>query len=427
MKVDELRKVLYVFADWEGVNGPVFAGWLTADRVRGKEVFAFEYSQDWLKSPHAAVLDPGLGLFPGPQYPAPDHANFGVFLDSSPDRWGRVLLRRREAAMARAEQRPERNLFETDFLLGVYDGHRMGGLRFKVQPEGPFLDDNQQFAAPPWTSLRQLESISMKLEEEDAHAHPEYLAWLKMLVAPGASLGGARPKASVIDEDGQLWIAKFPSIGDGDDVGAWEFVAHRLALRSGIPMAACRLMRFSSRHHTFLAQRFDRNLSGGRKHFASAMTHLGFVDGQGGASYLDIVDFITTSGAEVKADLAQLYRRMVFNMAISNADDHLRNHGFLLTPGGWRLSPAYDLNPVETATGLHLNVSDSDNSCDWRLALEVASFFRLTDSDARALVAEVLQAIQHWRDEADAVGLSRSACERKARAFRTEWLSELGR
>ena len=419
------RKVIHVYADWTALKGAQFMGWLTADRVRGKEVFAFEYDKEWLTSPFAAVLDPALGLFSGPQYPHPDHTSFGAFLDSSPDRWGRVLLRRREAALARLDQRPERPLFESDFLLGVYDGHRMGGLRFKADAAGPFLDDNERFATPPWTSLRQLEAVSMRYEEDDAPSHPQYLKWLRMLVAPGASLGGARPKASVVDEHGALWIAKFPSIGDADDVGAWEFVAHRLALRAKVEMAPCRLTQFSSRHHTFLAQRFDRTPQGGRVHFASAMTHLGYVDGQAGASYLDIVDFITSNGAAVEADLAQLYRRLVFNMAISNADDHLRNHGFLLTPGGWRLAPAYDLNPVETATGLHLNVSDTDNACDWRLALAVAPFFRLRAEEARGILSDVVVAIQFWREEAEAAGLSRSACDRKARAFRTEWAADI--
>jgi serine/threonine-protein kinase HipA len=420
----ETRRSVHVFADWEGLAGPTPTGTLHADLVRGKEVFSFTYDAGWLHAPYAQVIDQHLSLFTGPQYLPEERPNFGAFLDSSPDRWGRVLLRRREAALARMEQRPERTLLETDYLLGVFDAHRMGGLRFKLAPDGPFLDDNRAFAAPPWASIRELEAASLALESDDAIHDSQYLQWLRLLVAPGASLGGARPKASIIDDDGSLWIAKFPSANDATDVGAWELVTHRLALGAGIEMAECRAVKFSGRHHTFLTKRFDRNPSGQRLHFASAMTQLGFVDGQDGASYLDLVDFITTSGQDVVPTLEQLWRRMVFYMAVSNADDHLRNHGFILGNSGWKLSPAYDINPVETANGLHLNITETDNALDLQLAFSVAPHFRLPPDHAKSIAREVLQSIQDWRSIAKSLGISNAECALKSRAFQCHWLQD---
>ncbi len=273
------RKQLLVFAHWQQMAEPQLMGTLTAALLRGKEIFSFAYARDWLTSPYAQLLDPALQLYPGPQYVADDkQSNFGLFLDSAPDRWGRVLMRRREAALARQEGRPESTLFESDYLLGVYDGHRMGGLRFKLEVDGPFLNDNRAMAAPPWTSLRELEYASLQLERTEASEDPNYLKWLALLVAPGSSLGGARPKASVVDQQ-QLWIAKFPSGQDTHDVGAWEAVVNTLAAQAGIQVAQGRAQRFGSPHHTYLSRRFDRSQDEQRIHFASAMTLLGYQDG----------------------------------------------------------------------------------------------------------------------------------------------------
>ena len=331
------RRDLYVYADWREISGPKLMGVLHSELLRGKEVFSFEYDQEWLQRGFAQVLDPELELYSGHHFLKHDKTNFGAFLDSSPDRWGRILMRRREAALARKQGRREENLYETDYLLGVYDGHRMGGLRFKLAADGPFLDNNKEMASPPWASIRELEQASLRLEDENVVDDPDYLKWLNMLVAPGSSLGGARPKASIVDEQGHLWIAKFPSGNDGFNIGAWETVTYELAKAAGINMAECKAQQFSSKHHTFLTKRFDRTSDGQRVHFASAMTMLGFVDGQEGASYLDIVDFLTTYGGNVEADLEELWRRIVFSISVSNTDDHLRNHGFILHPEGWEL------------------------------------------------------------------------------------------
>lgn len=424
-KTDKKREI-YVYADWYfdnqlEIDGPISMGILHAELLRGKEIFSFEYDSDWLKSGQAQLLDPDLQLYKGIQYLSDqDKTNFGMFLDSSPDRWGRILMRRREAASARQEKRPEQNLFDTDYLLGVYDVHRMGGLRFKLNPDGPFLNDNKEMASPPWTSIRELEQISLRLEDDDVVNDPEYLKWLNMLIAPGSSLGGARPKASVLDNDNHLWIAKFPSKNDKSDVGGWEIVTYELAVAAGVNMANAQAKKFTSTNHTFLTKRFDRTSTGNRIHFASAMTLLGHVDGEDhaeGVSYLELVDFIITKGANVNEDLEQLWRRIVFSICVSNTDDHLRNHGFILTPGGWILSPAYDINPVETGTGLKLNISESDNTLDLDLALEVCQYFRLKQDRAKEIIEEVKVAVRSWREVAVKYGISKAEQELKSRAF----------
>jgi serine/threonine-protein kinase HipA len=404
-----------VWADWRGLTHPTQVGVLHATPSRGKEIFSFEYDRAWLDAGHAHSLDPALQLVRGPQYVATGGENFGVFLDSSPDRWGRVLLQRREAQLAREIRRSERKLFELDYLLGVYDGHRMGALRYRVG-DGPFLDDNTELASPPWTSLRELEQASLALERPGAERDPSYGKWLRMLIAPGRSLGGARPKASVIDERGRLWIAKFPSGQDSDDIGGWEGVAHALADRAGITTAESTSRRFGSPHHTFLARRFDRADPQARIHFASAMTLLQRADGDV-ASYLDLVELIMQRGAHPARDLEQLWRRVVFFMCISNIDDHLRNHGFLLEPAGWSLAPAYDMNPVATAGGLTLNVSETDNAQDLALARDVAKLFRVSAKRANEIISEVITAVRGWRAVAKKLGLSRSAQDRMAAAF----------
>lgn len=396
-------------------------GVLYAENLRGKEVFSFEYDKNWLKYGPSQLLDPNLQLYSGLHYLNEDQKNFGLFLDSSPDRWGRVLMRRREAAMARKDQRTNQNLFETDFLLGVFDGHRMGGLRFKSEEGGPFLDDNRVMASPPWTSIGELEQISLRLEDEDIREDPEYLNWLNMLLAPGASLGGTRPKASIVDRDGSLWMAKFPSRNDRGDMEAWEIVTYELAKAAGINMAESKAQKFSSDDHTFLTRRFDRSDKGERIHFASALTMLGYNDGQDhtdGASYLELAEFIMNHGARVDQDLEELWRRIVFSICVSNTDDHLRNHGFILTNYGWVLSPAFDINPIEQGMGLKLNISENDNSLDLDLAMEVSEYFRIEKEKANVIKTEVKSAVRNWREIASKYRISKSDQEAKALAFR---------
>ncbi len=414
------RREIYVFAHWLGMIDPIYMGLLTAEYVRGKEIFSFSYSTEWLQSGYSQLLDPDLQFYSGTQYASDEKQNFGVFLDSSPDRWGRVLMRRRESALAKRENRSERTLRETDYLLGVFDGHRMGAIRFKEKLDGPFLNDNVNLASPPWTSLRELEEISLKLEDDNANENPEYWKWLTMLVNPGSSLGGARPKASVLDNKGNLWIAKFPSKSDSKDIGGWEMVTNELATNAGINIAKAKVQKFSNQYNTFLTQRFDRTIKGERIHFASAMTLLGYTDGASshdGVSYLELVEFISKHGANVERDLEELWRRIVFNIFTSNTDDHLRNHGFLLTEKGWILSPAFDINPNETGTGLSLNISLEDNSLDLNLPLSVIDYFRLDKEKALKIINQVAKAVSSWRNIANKYKLSRSEQDLMAIAF----------
>jgi serine/threonine-protein kinase HipA len=308
-------------------------------------------------------------------------------------------MQRREAQQAKVEGRDVRPLMESDYLLGVYDVHRMGALRFRLSENGPFLDNQAAMAAPPWTKLRDLEYASLQLEREDAESDKDYMSWLKMLIAPGGSLGGARPKASVQDENGHPWIAKFPSRRDEINIGKWEYLVYQLAQAAGVETTQSDVRSFSGEYDTFLSKRFDRTESGERVHFASAMTLLGKKDGDGGdtgVSYLDLVDFLMKNGAQVNKDLEQLWRRIVFYVCVSNTDDHLRNHGFLLKERGWVLSPAYDINPVATGGGLALNISRDDNSQSFDLVRSVAPVFRINDGRASEIIGEVIYAVRNW-------------------------------
>ena len=420
MKKNE--QTIWAYTDWEPSGNPQLMGILTAQRIRGKEIFSFEYNESWMTTNQEVIfLDPNLGFYKGKQFLPDEKSNFGLFLDSSPDRWGKLLMRRREAWQAKLDKREERTLFESDYLLGVFDGNRMGALRFKLSPEGDFMNDQKKMATPPWTSLRELENASLQLERDDAINDPEYSKWLSLLIDPGSSLGGARPKASVIDENGNLWIAKFPSSRDEKNSGAWEMVVHQLANACGIVVPDAKLQKFSGKHHTFLSKRFDRIENNRRLHFASAMTLLGHKDGADhidGVGYLDLAGFIIQYSPSAKEDLEQLWRRMLFNILVSNTDDHLRNHGFILTQTGWRLSPAYDMNPNEMGNGLTLNISENSNEQEIALALETARLYQLKKEKAEAILTEMQSEISKWRIVAKQFGISNSEIDQTKRAFR---------
>ncbi|WP_331344113.1 HipA domain-containing protein [Cellvibrio sp. UBA7661] len=405
---------VYVFADWEEFAEPTLVGSLRSTVNKNKEHFSFTYNETWLRSSFAQKIDPDLHLYSGEQH-STDSNNFRIFLDSCPDRWGRLLMKRRENYIARQENRRPQLLNEIDYLLGVHDLYRQGALRFKRELTGEFLDNDQRLAAPPMSSLKELEYAAQQVEDSNSE-DPDYLKWLYMLMSPGSSLGGARPKASVIDDAKHLWIAKFPSRYDDYDIGAWEYLAHQLALNAGIHMAPCRIEKFNSHHHTFLTKRFDRTEKS-RLHFTSAMTQLGYYDGEYDASYLELAQFLTEQGSNTKPDLEQLWRRIIFNIAISNTDDHLRNHGFIYHHGGWILSPAYDVNPVTPANGLHLNITDDDNRLDYDLAMSVIDFFQLRKSTAEKIKADVLTSVSQWKTTATAIGISRGEQQLLSAAF----------
>ncbi|MFJ5441470.1 type II toxin-antitoxin system HipA family toxin [Pectobacterium sp. CHL-2024] len=412
------RSIVEVYASWIPIDTPLLVGHLTFAETSRGGVFSFAYDKHFLTSGYRLQIDPLLALHSGELYNDLADKNFRAFLDSSPDRWGRILMQRRAAIEYRKGLRATTKLTELDYLLGVHDSYRMGGIRFKMAESQDFLDNNTEFSAPPMASLRELEHAAMHIERDDNIDSDDYYRWIKMLISPGSSLGGARPKACVTDADGHLWIAKFPNQNDTFDVGAWEMVCYQLALAAGVDMFPSEIRKFSSEYHTFLTKRFDR-VGDKRIHFSSAMTQLQYYDGEqsDGASYLEIAEFLSNSGAQTKADLAQLWRRIVFNIAVSNTDDHLRNHGFLLTDKGWKLSPAYDLNPIVGKHGLHLNITDTANELDYALAFEVIDFFRLSREDATRIYDEVLGAVKGWQAAANRLGISRNEQLAKQEAF----------
>lgn len=417
MKQNNERRIL-VYADWYMFTAPKLIGQLHYSTLRGKAVYSFEYNNEWIKN--GISIDPELPLFSGLHY-ATSNDNFGIFKDSSPDRWGQLLMKRREVLLAKKEERPMQNLMGIDFLMGVHDSHRMGGLRFKDSETGEFMSDEQKLATPPWTSIRELEFAVAQYEKSADKLDESTLKWINQLIAPGASLGGARPKADVIDSKGKLWIAKFPSKNDDSDVGLWEMIVHELAIKAKISVPNAIIKKLASPYHTFLSQRFDRDENNKRIHFASAMTLLQRKDGDdadSGISYLELVGFIKSECANSSSNLEELFRRVLFSICVSNTDDHLRNHGFIYTGDGWTLSPAFDINANENGTGLKLNIDEVDNSLDIDLIMNTASYYLLSNKRAEEIKTEVINAVSTWRQVAAKFKTSPSEIERKANAFR---------
>ncbi len=376
----------------------------------------FRYHPQWLHDARAFALDPDLSLDSAPFFPRPELGNFGIFLDSSPNRWGQTLMKRREALQAKDAQRPPRTLYAWDFLIGVQDLTRQGALRFRRTGSTVFLG-NEALAAPPVTSLQELEAVALQLSSRRIDDLDALRRWLAVLVAPGASLGGARPKANFTQTDGSLWIGKFPARDDDRDVGAWEFVAHTLASKAGITVPDARLVRLNSEFHTFCVQRFDRK-GGARRFYASAMTLLR-KDHSEGSSYLELAQFIRGHGDARRAngDLQELFRRLAFNVAIGNRDDHLRNHGFILGETGWMLAPAFDVNPNIDKDDHVLNIDDTDNRADLRTVISTASFYGLSHAQAVDVVESVAAVVDDWQDCARSVGLSNADIAETQGAF----------
>jgi serine/threonine-protein kinase HipA len=335
-----------------------------------------------------------------------------------PDSWGRTLMQRREPQRAQEEGRVPKILHDIDYLLGVYDETRMGALRFKLDPEGPFLETASETTVPPWTSLGELQQAVNVLESDEDDENIRN--WILMLIAPGTSLGGARPKANFTDSANDLWIAKFPSGNDTTDKAAWEFLAYRMATKIGINMANSGISKISGNYNTFLTKRFDR-IKKERIHFASAMTMTGNSEvniRDNKASYLEIAEFIKFSGASNEDDLHQLWKRIVFNISISNSDDHLRNHGFVLSGKGWRLSPAFDVNPSIDRQGLALNIDTDNNALDFDLARSVGEFFMLNRAAMENILKEVRFVVSDWRKYANSIGIPKTEQDRMVSAFR---------
>jgi len=409
-----MEKDVFVYVDLEGV--PRLVGRLWA-RTRGnKDSASFEYQRGWLTHPDRFSLEPALKLGPGPFHTPADQPLFGAIGDSAPDRWGRVLMRRAERRRAETSGVTPHSLREIDYLLMVNDEARQGALRFSEKEGGPVLTADAPTKIPPLIELPRLLSAA-----EHVLSDSETDDDLRLLLAPGSSLGGARPKASVRDRAGHLAIAKFPNKGDEIDAVRWEAVALTLAKKAGIPVPAWRLQSAAGKS-ILLLRRFDR-ADATRLPFLSAMSMLEAKANET-RSYMEFVDVLRQYGAEPKADIRGLWRRIVFNILISNTDDHLRNHGFLYTgPRGWRLAPAYDLNPVPLGIKprvLSTTIDLDDGTASLQLALQVAEYFELAPKDARKIAAEVAHAVSAWRKEATALGLSQPEIDRMASAFEHE-------
>ncbi len=409
---------VFVYVDIAGELHLVGRLWA---RVRkGRESATFEYDPGWLEYADRFSLEPALTLGPGPFHTPSGRSLFGAIGDSAPDRWGRVLMRRAERRRAERAGETPRTLMEIDYLLMVDDEARQGVLRFARQEGGPFLAEHEAARIPPLIDLpRLLSAAEHVVGDTDSDED------LRLLLAPGSSLGGARPKASVRDRDGHLAIAKFPHKDDETNAVLWEGVALRLAAKAGIPVPDWRIESVVNKP-VLLLRRFDR-VQGQRIPFLSAMSMLGASDNES-RSYLEFVDALRRYGASPKQDMHELWRRIVFNILISNTDDHLRNHAFLYTgPDGWRLAPAYDLNPVPTDIKprvLTTAIDLDDGSASLGMAMSVVGYFELDENKAQVITAEVGRAVATWREEAARMGLTQAEIDRMASAFEHEDLRE---
>ena len=406
-------KTIYVYADFDWLTTPMLVGELGYESLRGSDSYAFKFDDNWLRQNGSLFLSADINNYPGQQYTQPGRNIFGCFSDALPDRWGRLLLNRREQIMATEEQRPVRKLSSFDYLMGIDDFSRMGGFRFKTDQNGEFINCDSHLRIPPLTDLRSLVAASMEIEKSEEQNHLPEKKWIQQLVHPGSSLGGARPKAGVRDLEGCLYIAKFPSRNDDYDVSLWEHLSHLLAKKAGVISAEPSIIPTGDKHHALLSKRFDRTADGRRIHFASSMTLLGLTDGsdaQTGNGYLDIVDFILQNCCKVEENLRQLYRRVAFNIAIGNTDDHFRNHGFLLTPRGWTLSPAYDMNPT-TNEYQSLLITSSTNKADLNILLEASEEYMIGKKEAARIIQEVAATVKDWRKMAATLGIAKREME----------------
>lgn len=391
---------LLVFADFDWLDKPELVGELCYEKLRGSESYAFRFDDNWLKFHAGIKLSEDINNYPGLQYTQPGNDIFGCFSDALPDRWGRTLLKRREQIQASEEKRAVRNLSSFDYLMGIDDFSRMGGFRLKRELDGDFINVSPSLKIPPLTELRQLVLASQEVEKSEENDVLPEKKWIAQLIQPGTSLGGARPKAGVLDDSGNLCIAKFPSRKDDYDTGLWEHFSHLLARKAGINAAQTKVLGGLGKYHTLLSKRFDRTDEGKRIHFASSMSLIGLRDGdnaQGGYGYLNIVDFILQSCCDVEKNLQELYRRVAFNICIGNSDDHFRNHGFLLTPRGWTLSPAYDINPTLNEYQ-SLLINESSNKADIRTLLESCESYMIKKEVAENIIRQVQAAVAGWEN-----------------------------
>jgi len=412
-------KKIWVFADFDWLKQIELVGELSFESIRGTASYRFKYSAEWLRKHSDIILGDDINNYSGIQYTKPNKDIFGCFADTLPDRWGRMLLNRREQIFAREEKRPVKTLSSLDYLVGIDDFSRIGGLRFKNNEDENFINAGALLSVPPLAKIRDLIQASKEIEKSEEKNELPEKKWLNQLLHPGTSLGGARPKASLTDEEKNLYIAKFPSLNDNYNVGLWEHFSHILAKRAGINVAATQVLKSGEKYHTLLSKRFDRNNEHKRIHFASAMTMLGCTDGDNysnGHGYLDIVDFILKSCTDVEKNLEELFRRIAFYICIGCTDDHLRNHGFLLKPKGWTLSPAYDINPSLNA--FHsLLITPYSNESNLNMLSESSDDYFLEKEKGQAIIKEVLEALKSWRNVAKQLKIPKVETDRFCSKF----------
>ena len=409
---------LFVYADFDWLETPRLIGELSYDIVRGNETYSFSYEKEWLADFGDIFLCEDLQNYSGIQYTRPERDIFACFSDALPDRWGRTLLNRREQIAAAEEKRAVRRLNSFDYLMGIDDASRMGGFRFAETPGGKFINCEESLRIPPVANIKELMLAAHEIEASEEKQLLPSKKWLAQLLHPGTSLGGARPKASVIDENGYLTVAKFPSRKDDYDVAQWEHFCHIMGRKAGLNVAETRTISGGD-YHILLSKRFDRTENGKRIHFASALTLLGLSDGDNastGYGYTDIVDFIIRHGSNVEQNLEELYRRVAFYIIIGNSDDHFRNHGFLMSRKGWELSPAYDINPT-LSDNQSLLINSSSCVADLDILLKSAGEYMLPEDKGYRIISELKSAMKSWRNEARKLGLPQRDIEMFAPRF----------
>lgn len=408
-------KYIQINIDAAGFAQAESVGVLGYDMIRGNAAYQWEYDAQWIQAHRGIVLSGDLINTHGPQYAS--ERMFGFLQDAMPDRWGRRLIDKRERLLAAREGRPAKHLTDIDYLTQIDDTTRMGALRLR-DGDRYMGQEYTDTPVPPLAHLREFVSMAQDYEQQEAKGGTMHEEWILNLYRQGSSLGGARPKANVCDTNGELWIAKIPSIHDDYDIALWEYFAHKMAKWAGIEVPEMQLLTISGqKYHTLLSKRFDRN-GEKRVHFASAMTLCGLHDGADattGNGYLDIVEAIigSTGFANPQATLEQLYRRVAFSIIIGNHDDHFRNHGFLLTEKGWIWSPAYDINPTDIETQ-SLLISQDSNDASLDILLDAAGDYMLSKDTAQHIITEVISATKNWRTIARKSGISVSEMERFA-------------
>lgn len=404
-----VMKKLEVIAAFDWMPTEETVGILGCDNIRGNQIYSFEFNKDWLRNHRNIILSKDLNNYSGIQYMNDaDGYIFSCFGDALPDRWGRKLADLKSDMGNKNRTFLPQKLTDWDYLQAINDSTRMGGFRF-INPEtGNYINEDKGLSIPPLVKLNELQEAAAHIERDLDKKLPPEEKWINRLFNPGSSMGGARPKACVLSQDNNIYVAKFPSVKDEYDVGKWEYLANQLAKECGINTADAKLLKPKEGYSIFLSKRFDRNSYGQRIHMASSLTMLGLKDGAGaetGNGYLDIVDFIVSGAIQSEKQLEELFRRVAFNICIGNTDDHFRNHAFVLTKDGWILSPAYDMNPTRSVYQ-SLNINGSSNKSDINLLYKSHEEYLIGAEKAREIINDVVHTVKYWESMASSLKIN---------------------